>query len=165
MYEITKKIVFTGGGIEGNSALRFTLGRRRLVAYRIVQVTHSSQRRTKISRDDALVELHQWIDEADETHPIKAYELVGLHDLPRKISLDEGQRRVREYMVLGNCRTKRRSISEPAAQQQPEDATDVDDILRKAGTFAKRHNLTPEEVDELVNRRFREDEEEAQSLY
>ena len=95
MYGITKKIVFTGGGIEADSALRFTLGRKRMSVYRIVQDTHSSQRRIRTSRDDALVELHQWIDEADETRPIKAYELVGLHDSPRKISLDEGLRRVK----------------------------------------------------------------------
>ena len=119
MYEITKKIVFTGGGVEGDSALRFTLGRRRMVAYRITQDTDGSQRRIRTSRDDALVELYQWIGEADDARPIKAYELVGLHDLARKISLDEGLRRVKEYMVLGNCRTRKRAIPK---SQRPERA-------------------------------------------
>ena len=116
MFEITKKIVFIGGGHEGDSALRFTLGRRRMAVYRIVQEIDGSPRSTKISRDDALVELYQWIDEADETHPIKAFELVGPHDLPRKLSLAEGMRRVKEYIILGNCRPKRRAI--PKSQRQ-----------------------------------------------
>ncbi len=146
MYEITKKIAFTGGGVEGDSALRFTLGRRRMVAYRIVQDIDDSPRSTKISRDDALVELYQWIGEADEAHPIKAYELVGPHDLPRKLRLDEGQRRVREYMVLGNCRTRKRAI--PKSQRQERAIEDEEGQL-KDPTAAPRPRRPQSDLDRV----------------
>ena len=146
MYEIAKKIVFTGGGVEGDSALRFTLGRRRMVVYRIEQDIDGSPRSTKISRDDALVELYQWIAEADETHPIKAFELVGLHDQPRKLSLDEGRRRVREYMVLGNCRTRKRAIPK---SQRPERAIEDEEGQLKDPPAAPRPRRPQHDVDRV----------------